>query len=86
MQGVLTWNDLDVVATAGGVALTCFDLETTNVMVTNGSLVVRFTPVGTVGVTTTLVSGVVVTDLGPIIGNTSVSGNAAVSGNVVLLP
>lgn len=86
VQGVLTWNDLDVVATAGGVALTCFDLETTGVMVTNGSLVVRFTPVGTVGVTTTLISGVVVTDLGPVIGNTSVSGNASVTGNVVLLP
>lgn len=79
VQGQLVWNDFDVVVAAGG-ALRCTDIETA-ALVTDGTLSIRLTPVGASGVTTVLISGMVITDLGPISGRVNLT-NPRLKGNV----
>jgi len=82
VQGVQVANDFNVVTTAGG-ANYCTDLEAA-ALVTNGTLNVTLTPVGASGVTQVLISGIVVTDQGPLTGQVVLSGGVAVGGGVVV--
>ena len=82
VQNVQIADDFDVAAVAGG-ANACTDLETT-ALVTNGTLQVVLTPVRPVNLGTVVISGIVVTDLGPAAGQTTVTGGVAMTGAVVL--